>query len=282
MSRIVQQRNGLAGDFSQIAPGLNMGAVPAAHNPISGIYGAGNIRFYMQTDTFIVPPGCTRIRVRGWSGSGGHDQDGGTVSFGAYCSATGGKKSSVMVSGTFNETAVGGIATGGDINYPGGRGLLFQGGSAANLIGPGPYPGIDGWTGRRGFWPMLEGGANSTVWGKDGEMGLVHILDFIGTGGPGKPGYGSAASIVHGAGHNGGGGSGGGYNGADPASGGFPGGAPGGFSHTTPSMARGGPGAGAFFLKEIFNLVPGTSITVTVPASVQLGLATAGLIIVEW
>lgn len=91
------------------------------NNPITGIFGSGNVQVYGLglTGTFTVPAGVTAVRVRMWGGGGGSAGGGGgfalkiitglspaatiavtvgaagggaggTSSFGAYVSATGG------------------------------------------------------------------------------------------------------------------------------------------------------------------------------------------------
>lgn len=238
------------------APGLNMGAVPSPLNPVTGVYGSGKVSFLTETGTFVVPSGCTKIRVRGWSPGGGRGVAGGTISFGAYASATGG--------GTHVDTPAGGVATGGDINRNGGAGdSLYGPGSVGNLFHPGF---TNNKVGRPGFT------------GAPGEPGRTDAIDFIGTGGSGQmPASGSRPNdCTNGA--NGGAGASALGSGWEPGLGGFPGGGA-GHTYSSPHSTSLG-GGGAFFLKEITGLTPGASIAVTIPAA-PTG-AGGGLIIVEW
>jgi len=165
-------------------------------NPITGVFGTGNCRFFpggltTQTYTFVIPPGIGAVRVRVWggggylggsgggfaiksiydltgvtsvtitAGAGGNvtTTTGGTSSFGSFVSATGG-------------AAVGGVAgtgVGGDLNYSGGVGILGGGGGgAAGLFGPG---------GRGGGGNGCAGGGSSIAAPSSGGHG------FLGTGG---------------------------------------------------------------------------------------------------
>ena len=251
------------------APGRNQGARPDPRNPITGIYGAGEIEFFTSSFTYTVKPGCTKIRVRAWSPGGGATVSGGTVSFGAYLSITGGAAGNV--------SSAPGVSTGGDINRSGGaRAASGGGGAAGSLIGPGDLGGSGGgWLsgGRSGFTgkggvPSGDVGSGASA-GGSGEVGMSDVLDFIGTGGGGCSSSGSSSAAHGGNGSNGGGGGSSSTTGGPAGKGGFPGGGDGGLGGT------GGQGAdgGGFGLKEITGLVPGATITVTVP----LG----GLIIVE-
>lgn len=277
MSRIVQMRNGLSGDGSSLAPGLNMGAAPSPQNPITGIYGSGVILFFFATKNFVVPPGCTKVRVRGWAPGGAHRSksgttnggvNGGTISFGAYCSATGGQKGST-------NPGLGGTATGGDINIDGSAALSLTdmpGAGAPSVMGPGgPFPrGGAGAGGEHGMTAMAQFTTANVAAAAMISDGVC--IDFIGTGPGGVNGRDISGTAAAGDGFNGGGG--GGTGGSSPGEGGFPGGGQGGYSGAPPS------GSGAFFLKEITGLVPGTVIPVTVPFNIDAG--GAGLIIVEY
>ena len=75
---------------------------------------------------------------------------GGTSSFGAYCSATGGAMSSNWALG-----GLGGTATGGDINITGGDGV------SSNIDGLGASEG--GGTGGASYWG--SGGTGGSAWG---------------------------------------------------------------------------------------------------------------------
>lgn len=83
------------------------------------------MQVFTASGTFTVPTGVTSVKVRGCGGGGGHGTtaNGGTTSFGSYCSATGGLSTATTTMG-------GGTATGGDLNIDGGRGAYFPGGTS--------------------------------------------------------------------------------------------------------------------------------------------------------
>lgn len=206
-----------------------------AFNPITGVFGSGNVQIFggqgttTGSYTWTVPPGVAKVRVRVWSaggansgsgggfamktiydlsgvstvavtvGAGSTSSNGGTSSFGAYVSVTG---------GGVNGGAVG-ASTSGDVNYSGGSGTSgFGGGGVGSLFGNGG--GNNGTFGQSG---ASGGGAmNSTVSGTySGGAGLFgsagqyvssgsavalitptsglagqFSIDFIGTGGGGS------------------------------------------------------------------------------------------------
>ena len=87
---------------------------------------------FAWSGTFTVPAGVTAVKVRGCGGGGGGgggSTQGGTTSFGPYCSATGG------INGPSGGT--GGVSTGGDINVAGGVRTTTSGGlcGGAGLLG---------------------------------------------------------------------------------------------------------------------------------------------------
>jgi hypothetical protein len=105
-------------------------------NPISGTYGSGKIQLFSASGTFTRPTGVTNVRARCWGGGASSQGGGGgfaikeivgvtatvtvtvgaaggTSSFGAYVSATG---------GTSGANGAGGVGTGGDFNSTGGTG----------------------------------------------------------------------------------------------------------------------------------------------------------------
>lgn len=215
--------------------------------PGSGPFGTGNVQVFGVTGTFTVPAGINNVRVRVFGGGAGNtggggggfamktiynlvgsgvtsvavtvagiaSGDGGTSSFGSYCSATGGLQNG----------GAGGTGVGGDINTTGGTGSSsYSGGGVGNLWGNGgngggsSVSGISGASGGGAGTNLFSGGSGLTGsggWVNTGYSGTpptagnpTGSLDFIGTGGGG--GYNQAGS-------NGGGG---GYN----AAGGFPGG----------------------------------------------------------
>ena len=125
-----------------------------AFNPITGVFGTGQVRFFSASGTWSVPPGIGKVRARVWGGGGTNYGSGGgfsletiydltgvtsvavtvgaaagTSSFGSYCSATGG----LATGGTV------GAGSGGDINYSGGLGnaTSIAGGGVASLFGNG-------------------------------------------------------------------------------------------------------------------------------------------------
>lgn len=221
--------------------------------PISGIFGGGKVAVISSTKNFIVP--ATSIRVRLWgaganSGGGGGGfamkvlsgltigqsvkatvgvgaATGGTTSFGAYLSATGGKQ----INGVAGDgvAGVGGVGVGGDVNTTGGSSGagstgVFGGGGAANLLGRG---GNGGDADRAGESASSGGGGgfggNNSYTGTIGGFGMAPSGEFgidligcgSGTSGPSGDGLSEAPSPPN-SGNGGGGGVG--------KSGGFPGG----------------------------------------------------------
>ena len=85
-------------------------------------YIGGRGQVFTSSGTFTVPAGVTSVKVRGCGGGGGSGASpgaGGTTSFGAYCSATGG-----------SGQATPGTGSGGDINLTGGKGGIADTNSA--------------------------------------------------------------------------------------------------------------------------------------------------------
>jgi len=174
--------------------------IAQAFNPITGVFGTGQVQFFSASGTWSVPPGIGKVRARVWGG-GGYDRgsgggfslraiydltgvtsvavtigvggsaatptSGGTSSFGSYCSATGGATASGVV----------GAGTGGDINYSGGLGGTGGagggGGGVASLFGNGGYGGTNATNGGNG---ASGGGAGSTA-------SLAGGNGFLGSGG---------------------------------------------------------------------------------------------------
>ncbi|KFE50255.1 hypothetical protein [Pseudomonas syringae] len=241
---------------------------PSPSMPATGVFGTGRSAFITTTSTFIVPAETIRVRLFGAGSSGASDSyagggggfalkvlsglavgasvpvtigqagvgtTGGTTSFGAYFSATGGPAGNSL--GT---PLVAGTGVGGDLNTRGalpGATSRSSGGGVANVFGNGgvtsgnggsPYkPGFSGLTGRGGN--VIPAGINNNATGGNGEAGENFSIDFIGTGGGGAGGYPEAGN-----GMNGGGGGAG--NQSMGGAGGWPGGGGG---------ASNAPGAGA-------------------------------------
>lgn len=138
--------------------------ISTTNNPITGVFGTGQVQFFTATGVWTVPPGIGKVRARMWGGGGGNDGGGGgfalktiydlsgvtsvavivgagptstitggTSSFGSYVSATGGS-----ASGTSATVTAGGTGIGGDINNTGGTGgAAVGGGGSASVFGNG-------------------------------------------------------------------------------------------------------------------------------------------------
>ena len=175
--------------------------IAQAFNPITGVFGTGQVQFFSASGTWSVPPGIGKVRARVWggggyaNGSGGgfslkaiydltgvtsvavtvgvagssSPTTGGTSSFGSYCSATGG-----LTTG-----GAAGTGTGGDINNTGGLGnsTSIAGGGAASLFGRGGFAAtalnINGGNGASGGGAGTPAAANFASGGNG----------FLGTGG---------------------------------------------------------------------------------------------------
>lgn len=92
-------------------------------------YAGSKGQIFTSSGTFTVPAAVTAVKVTVIGGGGGGAGDGaagtgGTSSFGAYCSATGGTAS---IGGGSN---TGGTGSGGDLNQIGGTGQPFASGAA--------------------------------------------------------------------------------------------------------------------------------------------------------
>ena len=177
-------------------------------NPVTGVFGNGQIQMFPQSGTFIVPIGVSKVRARIWGGGGANQGGGGgfamkvcdvtpaqviavTVgdgsqasSFGAFVSATAGVTSSA-----------GGIGVGGDVNYQGGTGGT-AGGGAANVFGNGGARNSSGASGggssvstqQAGSGFGSTGGLRSSTTTDPNYPPTTQPLtsiDFIGTGGGG-------------------------------------------------------------------------------------------------
>jgi hypothetical protein len=223
-------------------------------NPFSGVFGNGQIEIFPTSRTFTVPLGVANVRVRLWGAGGGGSNNGGggagfamkvvdvstvssvavtvgatgnqvsggTSSFGAFVSATGG-------AGGVTAPFPGGTGVGGDVNYVGGTGNQGAGG-AANLFGnggngaPTNAPGGNGASGGGGGNTQNAPGGNGIFSTGGGTVvasgsglpptsGMISpSIDLIGTGGGGSNAYGGGV--------NGGGASGNGNPGGFPGGGG--------------------------------------------------------------
>lgn len=172
--------------------------------PISGKFGQGRVKGFVSDGTFTVPDGVTAVRARLWGAGGAHDgggggfaikeitgltpgasiavtvgecpdnnSDGGSSSFGAHLSATGGSNGDTG-------DGSGGTGTGGDFNSTGGTGGSSGGGGAAGVFGDGGDAGSPGNAGGGG---SAIGAAGIGITGKENEPGQMDALDFLSTGG---------------------------------------------------------------------------------------------------
>ena len=114
----------------------------------------------------------------GDQGSGGTENnngyDGGTSSFGSYCSATGGMGGRAAQSGS---RCQGGTATGGDINLAGGDGNSAGGGNSSDEGVSGHNAGFNA----RVYGSGGGGGdrdSSGTTQGGSGESGIVYVEEF--------------------------------------------------------------------------------------------------------
>lgn len=179
--------------------------------------GFSNWQVFTSSGTFTVPTGITKVKVTVVGGGGGgntnwyyaggggggaaikiitgltpgatisvtvgaggaQNTDGGTSSFGAYCSATGGKKGTTS---TNMSGAEGGIGTGGDLNIRGG-------GSGGGVSTSGsitvPSPGGSSILGGGGFSSGTTAGVNGGDGGNYGGGGGGTGTASAGTGGNG-------------------------------------------------------------------------------------------------
>jgi len=177
-------------------------------NPVTGVFGNGQIQMFPQSGTFTVPLNVSRVRVRIWGGGGNANGGGGgfamkvcnvtpaqaiavTVgdsaqasSFGSFVSATAGVTSSS-----------GGIGVGGDVNYQGGMGAS-AGGGAANIFGNGGWRNSSGASGGGSSVSAQTGGSGfgstggvKSATSNDPKYAPTTLpitsIDFIGTGGGG-------------------------------------------------------------------------------------------------
>lgn len=131
------------------------------------------MQVFTASGNFTVPNGITALKVRGCGGgSGGGDYRGagGTTSFGSYCTATGGSSSAP------------GTATGGDLNFTGGKG-----GTTGNATGTNAGGGVVG--GGHGLSNMSA----SPTGLLGGTGGTRNITDATGYGNGGGASYSGSA-----------------------------------------------------------------------------------------
>ncbi|MFN3573622.1 MAG: hypothetical protein ACK4TR_08855 [Phenylobacterium sp.] len=187
---------------------------------------------FTSNGTFTVPPNVTTVRVIciGGGGAGGNDYvgtqapGGGTSSFGAHCSATGGQGGR----GVTSNIAAGGTGIGGDENHTGGSGGRAEqaevGGNAS-----GPYAAGGGASARYTVNSTLNGGLG----GNDPPY------ELSGNGGSTRANTGPTNPTNYG---GGGAGGGGGSN----------------------AQGAGGGGGGGGCRKVVSGLTPGDTVAVTV------------------
>lgn len=125
-------------------------------------FGSGRIEVHAKSGDFIVPADVKQIRVRLVAGGAGLIA-GGSTSFGALLSATGGQPAVGAAPGA------GGIGTGGDFRAsggPGGAGFRGGGGASGSELG-------NGGAGGGGFGDL--GGGGGAVGGKNGGAASTTI-----------------------------------------------------------------------------------------------------------
>ena len=109
---------------------------------VTGLTPGGTVAVTVSAATAIRP--CTTTATQGTTG--------GTSSFGAYCSATGGTRGN----NSAGSAVAGGIGTGGDINFDGGAGNAATLSTAGGGGGAGNYFGVGGTGGQVGH-VVLQG-----------------------------------------------------------------------------------------------------------------------------
>lgn len=248
--------------------------IATVFNPLTGVFGSGNVRFFpgnstTQTYTWTVPAGVDAVRVRLW-GAGGWDggsgggfalksiygisgttsvtvtvgtggsnttTTGGTSSFGSFVSATGG----ATAGGTP------GSGSGGNVNYTGGvgGGTGFWGGGVAGLFGNGGGTifGMSANSGAGSYGGYLGGNGFMGTGATGSNFGSASVPNGLPLTGLEQNfsidfiGTGGGATFAMN-GVNGGGGGGAGIVGI-PCQGGYPGG---GMGFGSSSFGRGGAG----------------------------------------
>lgn len=141
------------------------------------VFGSGHFTSITRSGDFRVPDDVTVIRVRVLAGGGGSSLPGGSTSFGAYLSATGGQNAVGATPG------LGGVGVGGDFQAAGGAGgagIRGGGGAAGSELGDGGAGGAGG---------TETGGGGGAVGGKIGGAGL-NVMERRGGGGASPFGHG--------------------------------------------------------------------------------------------
>lgn len=165
-----------------------------------GMFGAGNFKVFLNSGTFPVPPGVTRLRVRVLGGGAGFTYTyqsvptglpGGTSSFGSLISATGGTP------GTQSTPGIGGKGVGGDFQANGGKGgkIGGGGGAAGSQLGDGGDGG-DGanYYQSQSYYIWATGGGGGVGGGKGGVCVSANAI-INGTSDGGSP-YGNAVNLA--------------------------------------------------------------------------------------
>jgi hypothetical protein len=173
-----------------------------------GVASVPHLDVFTSSGTWTKPSGVTEVRVTvvgggaGGGGSGGTAAtNGGTSSFGAFCSATG---------GTAVTSPVGGVGSGGDINIKGGSGggagAGNHGGSGAGLSGGGGGANSAATVSNGGNYGGGGGGGTTSVNGGGGGGCAIEVVTVtgnvtvtVGAGGSaatGSTGAGSGAAGV--------------------------------------------------------------------------------------
>jgi hypothetical protein len=235
-------------------------------NPVTGVFGTGQISWFNASGTWTVPAGIAKCRVRVWGaggsattggGAGGGfamrtlydlsgvisvavmvgtaatNTTGGTSSFGSYVSATGG-----------SNTTAGGTGIGGDVNNTGGAGPNISqggGGGVASFFGNGGSGSSS--NGGNGAGGAGGGGGSQTSHSGGGGFLSVGTIGIVTSGTPTAPTTGINGSFsIDFIGCGGGGASnvsstnGGGGGGSTPQPGAFPGGGGGGTGLGAPGL----------------------------------------------
>jgi len=151
----------------------------------SGYCESGGAGGYSEKMIDVTSVATVSVTVGGGGGATGYytaAPDGGTSSFGAYCSATGGYGANRNYSHT---GGLGGVGSGGDINLYGGMGTGHGNSMGHGVLGRGGETYFGGAPGGK-----REGGGGGNVGqGAPGSGGCGgRTNDNHGSGGPGKPG----------------------------------------------------------------------------------------------